>query len=83
MYTGTSKQLAMLIEGESLLNDGAAIVLFTVFQKILSPKDYMGGILHYLFPIRFLYKFCINLKVLISYLKPRLGINCFNFFHLG
>ncbi|XP_064602724.1 LOW QUALITY PROTEIN: sperm-specific sodium:proton exchanger-like [Liolophura sinensis] len=40
---GTSKQLAMLIEGESLLNDGAAIVLFTVFQKILSPKDYMGG----------------------------------------
>ncbi|XP_013420708.1 sodium/hydrogen exchanger 10 [Lingula anatina] len=31
---GASKQLGTLIEGESLLNDGAAIVLFNVLRKI-------------------------------------------------
>ncbi|CAC5362744.1 SLC9A10_11 [Mytilus coruscus] len=31
---GASKKLAMVIEGESLLNDGAAIVFFNVFLKL-------------------------------------------------
>ncbi|XP_074660935.1 sperm-specific sodium:proton exchanger-like [Tubulanus polymorphus] len=31
---GASKHLAMLIEGESLLNDGAAIVMFDIFETL-------------------------------------------------
>ena len=31
---GTSKQLGTIIEGESLLNDGAAIVLFNIFYNL-------------------------------------------------
>ena len=31
--TGASKQLGTIIEGESLLNDGCAIVIFNVFMK--------------------------------------------------
>ena len=30
---GTDKKLAILLEGESLLNDGAALVFFTVFLQ--------------------------------------------------
>jgi NhaP-type Na+/H+ or K+/H+ antiporter len=35
VYAGASKTLATLIEGESLINDGTAIVLFTVFGDVL------------------------------------------------
>ena len=40
---GTSKQLGTIIEGESLLNDGAAIVLFNIFYN-LSFKAMTGKI---------------------------------------
>lgn len=36
---GASKQLGTIIEGESLLNDGAAIVLFNVFLVEMQPGD--------------------------------------------
>ena len=39
MCPGASKQLGTMIEGESLLNDGAAIVLFNVFLIEMKPGD--------------------------------------------
>ncbi len=42
-YVGASKQLATLIEGESLLNDGAAIVLFHVLLYELIPGQSQTG----------------------------------------
>ena len=45
--SGTSKQLGTVIEGESLLNDGVAIVIFNVLLDELNPtvtrtgKEYM------------------------------------------
>ena len=41
--TGASKQLGTIIEGESLLNDGAAIVLFNVFKDELIPGKGRNG----------------------------------------
>lgn len=40
---GTSKQLGILIEGESLLNDGAGIVLFSIFLKLATPHITVTG----------------------------------------
>ncbi|XP_064635099.1 sperm-specific sodium:proton exchanger-like [Lineus longissimus] len=40
---GASKQLATLIEGESLLNDGAAIVLFYVCLNLVFSLHFLGG----------------------------------------
>lgn len=34
MLKGTSKQLSTIIEGESLLNDGMAIVLYKIFFNL-------------------------------------------------
>ena len=34
MFLGTSKQLSTIIEGESLLNDGMAIVLYKIFFNL-------------------------------------------------
>ena len=47
MYTriyipGASKQLGILLEGESLLNDGAAIVLFSIFEKLAEGDTFTG-----------------------------------------
>jgi NhaP-type Na+/H+ or K+/H+ antiporter len=36
---GVSQRLTMLISGESLLNDGTAIVLFSLFKKMLKGED--------------------------------------------
>lgn len=33
-FLGTDKKLAIVLEGESLLNDGAALVFFTVFLQM-------------------------------------------------
>ncbi len=41
--SGASKQLGVIIEGESLLNDGAAIVLFNVFKDELIPNHGRNG----------------------------------------
>ena len=41
---GASKQLGVIIEGESLLNDGAAIVLFNVFKDELVPHQGRNGL---------------------------------------
>ena len=41
--TGASKTLSTLIEGESLLNDGAAIVVFNIFQILATPGGNMTG----------------------------------------
>ena len=43
LYTGASKQLGTIIEGESLLNDGAAIVLFNVLINELIPGHSQTG----------------------------------------
>ena len=40
---GASKRLSTLIEGESLLNDGTAMVLFTVFLDISKGIDQTAG----------------------------------------
>ena len=40
---GASKQLGTIIEGESLLNDGAAIVLFNVFLVEMQPGESQTG----------------------------------------
>ena len=40
---GVSKHLTVLVEGESLVNDGAAIVLFEVFQHLSIPDNTMTG----------------------------------------
>lgn len=40
---GASPKLTMIIVGESLLNDGVAIVLFTVFNNLLNGETYTGG----------------------------------------
>ena len=42
ILTGASKQLATMIEGESLLNDGAAIVFFEVFLLMAMVKTGVG-----------------------------------------
>ena len=41
--TGASKQMAMVIEGEALLNDGAAIVFFNVFLKLITSEINISG----------------------------------------
>ena len=43
MCEGASKQLGTIIEGESLLNDGAAIVLFNVFLVEMQPGESQSG----------------------------------------
>lgn len=40
---GASPKLTILIIGESLMNDGTAMVLFTLFYEMLKGKDYSGG----------------------------------------
>ena len=40
---GASKQLAMVIEGEALLNDGAAIVFFNVFLRLVVSEQGTTG----------------------------------------
>lgn len=52
---GASKRLGHLIEGESLLNDGSAYVLFLIFQDMLiseSPRS-AGATVGYLFELVF------------------------------
>jgi len=44
---GASKQLGTIIEGESLLNDGAAIVLFNVLLYELIPGQSQTGTLNF------------------------------------
>lgn len=44
LNSGASKQLGVIIEGESLLNDGAAIVLFNVFKDELIPQQGRNGL---------------------------------------
>lgn len=43
LLAGASKQLGLVIEGESLLNDGAAIVVFNVFKTLSIPGSSMNG----------------------------------------
>ena len=43
VFQGASKQLSAIIEGESLLNDGAAIVLFNVLLVELTPDESQTG----------------------------------------
>lgn len=46
-FPGASKQLGTIIEGESLLNDGAAIVLFNVLLYELIPGQSQTGTLNF------------------------------------
>ena len=45
LITGASKQLGILLEGESLLNDGAAIVLFSIFEELAGGHEFTGKLL--------------------------------------
>ena len=40
---GASRRLATLIEGESLLNDGTAMVVFLVLYDMVKGKEYTFG----------------------------------------
>jgi predicted O-methyltransferase YrrM len=40
---GASKQLAMVVEGESLVNDGAAIVFYNVFVQLATSEKGLTG----------------------------------------
>lgn len=42
-YVGASKQLAMVVEGESLINDGTAIVFYNVFVKLATSEEGLTG----------------------------------------
>ena len=42
IFIGAPKQLGTIIEGESLLNDGAAIVLFNVLHGEVTGKSRNG-----------------------------------------
>lgn len=46
---GASPKLTILIVGESLLNDGTAMVLFTVFYESLNGRQYNVGSVSYFF----------------------------------
>ena len=49
---GASKKLTMVIAGESLMNDGIAIVLFTLFKNLLHGQTYdFGGIVEFFFQV--------------------------------
>lgn len=43
LYLGASKQLAMVVEGESLINDGTAIVFYNVFVKLATSEEGLTG----------------------------------------
>jgi len=40
---GVSKRISTLIEGESLLNDGTALVLFLVLEKFVEGEEMSAG----------------------------------------
>ena len=42
---GASKKFAMVIEGESLLNDGAAIVLYNIFLRLVTSSSVITGMI--------------------------------------
>merc|ERR1712166_1001009 len=49
---GASKKLTMVIAGESLMNDGIAIVLFTLFKNLLHGQSYdFAGIVEFFFQV--------------------------------
>jgi len=49
---GASKKLTMVIAGESLMNDGIAIVIFTLFKNLLHGQSYdFWGVLEFLFQV--------------------------------
>lgn len=41
--SGASKQLAMVVEGESLVNDGTAIVFYNVFVQLATSEKGLTG----------------------------------------
>ena len=64
---GAPPSLTVQIQGEALLNDGTAIVLFTVANNMLKGEDYSGGdIFIYLMKTALmygLYYYCNNLRL--------------------
>ena len=52
---GASKRIGHLIEGESLLNDGSAFVLFVIFKEMFTREEQRsaGGTVGYLFELVF------------------------------
>jgi NhaP-type Na+/H+ or K+/H+ antiporter len=60
---GASQKLTILIVGESLLNDGTAMVLFTLFFNMLTGKIYTGGEI-----VAFFFEACLG--------SPLFGVAC-------
>lgn len=49
VQVGASQKLACVIDGESLMNDGSALVIFLVLQKIVEGQPVtVGGVSHLL-----------------------------------
>jgi len=49
---GASKKLTMVIAGESLMNDGIAIVIFTLFKNLLQGQTYdFWGVVEFFFQV--------------------------------
>ena len=48
MFAGTYEALSTMIEGESLLNDGVAILLYEIFKEIVESEQAEGIELHVL-----------------------------------
>ncbi len=67
LVSGASKHLGVIIEGESLLNDGAAIVLFNVFKDELIPQQGRSGIIIFNVKNVFLHNdnYCMIIMIMI------------------
>lgn len=73
LQVGASQKLACVIDGESLMNDGSALVIFLVLQKIVEGQQVtVGGVSHAANPtvLDVLYASCLADPILLHVLQP-------------